>query len=80
MIVMLVGNKTYREEKGIDMGEFQREIVPGEDVCRGSPQTSDTSSTPLRGVPEQECVCAQNWYQISLMIGSKFIYRPLGHE
>ena len=78
MIVMLVGIKTYREEERIDMGEFQREIYSTRRCVQGV--TSDLTSTPLRGVPEQECVCAQNWYQISSMIGSKFIYRPLGHE
>ena len=55
------------------MKEFQMEIIR---IYTGEMSTGVTSLTSVRYLPhspEQGCVCAQDWYQISLMIGNKFI-------
>ena len=52
MIVMIVGNKIYREE-GIEMKEFQRiiiRIIPGRRCAQGSPQILPSEMFLSRGV------------------------------
>ena len=54
------------------MKEFQRIIIciyTREKMC-----TRVTSDTPLRDVPEQGCISAQDWYQIYLMTSNKLYF------
>ena len=48
-IVVIVGNKTYREE-GIEMREFQREMVLGRRCVQGSSQILPSEMFLSRGV------------------------------